>query len=308
VNIIPLTIKTASIATLFACIGMSAFAGESASPAIINSAGGSELASDLTLGNFFTEGWDQDWSKRPHLGGAPDMALLRVQTNFLEQEVRADYYFQNDLSSASKKDIHFADSLVTYGVNRRLMLAVVGSYQWTEPRPGHKELEGMSEAFLGRLQLVDTEESSYAFNFRAQAPNDGIGNKQTTLSYALAGWNDLTPLGLPRVGLYYHVLEDNFLGTGAAGARRNDLTWAMSLAKTWTEPDAPVIRNFTTFLECFNTTDLDGVTSGRTTTGLTPGIRFTLGKGHVIMAGVDIPMTTPRPYSALYRLTYIYNY
>ena len=301
--------RTTSLTTLLACIGMSVFAGVPASPVVLNSPGESELASDLTLGNFFSEGWDQAWAKRPHLGGAPDMALLRVQTNFLEQEVRTDYYFEDHVVSGSKLDIHFADALVAYGVNRRLMLALVDSYEWIEPRPGHKELNGMSEAFVGRLQLVDTEHSSYAFTFRAQAPDDGIKNKQTTLSYALAGWNDLTPLGLPRVGLYYHVQEESYLGPPAeAGAKRNDLTYAVTLAKTWTAPDAPVVRNFTTFVECFSTTDLDGTTNGRTTTGLTPGIRFTLGKGHVIMAGVDIPVTTPRPYTALYRLTYIYNY
>lgn len=296
--------KTVISALLFACFCLPAIAGE---PAVMNSTGSQYAPSDLTLFNFFSEGWTQEWGKRSNPDAAPDMALLRVQTNFLEREIRTDYYFKNDISSASKKDIHFADTLIAWGLNRRLMLEAVASYEWVEPRAGKKEMEGMSEAFVGRLQLIDTATSSYAFNFRAQAPDNGIGNHQTTLSYGIAGWNDLTSLGLKRMGLYYHVQEETYLGTGEKGAKKNDLTYAVSVAKTWTAPDA-AIRNFTTFVEGYATTDLDGTTSGHTAMVVTPGIRFTLGRGNVFMTGADIPLTSPIPYSAQYRLTYIYNF
>jgi len=296
--------KTVIPALLSLCCCLPAFAGE---PAVMNSTGGRYAPSDLTLGNFLSEGWTQDWGKRSDPDAAPDMALLRVQTNFLEREIRTDYYFENNIANASKKDIHFADALVALGLNRRLMLEAVASYEWIEPRAGKKEMEGMSEAFVGRVQLIDTATSSYAFNFRAQAPDDGIGNHQTTLSCGIAGWNDLTPLGLKRMGIYYHVQEETYLGTGENGAKRNDVTYAVSLAKTWTAPDAAV-RNFTTFVETYAATDLDGSTSGHTAVAITPGIRFTLGKGNVFMAGVDIPLTTPDPYSAQYRFTYIFNF
>ena len=46
----------------------------------------------------------------------------------------------------------------------------------------------------------------------------------------------------------------------ASGETRNDLTYAVSLAKTWNDPDMPVFGNFTTFVELYNTTDLDGIT------------------------------------------------
>ncbi len=42
-----------------------------------------ETTSDLTLWNLFSAGLTEPWSKRPHEGRAPDIALLRVQTNFL---------------------------------------------------------------------------------------------------------------------------------------------------------------------------------------------------------------------------------
>ncbi|MGD0657551.1 MAG: hypothetical protein ABSD38_05760, partial [Syntrophorhabdales bacterium] len=38
-----------------------------------------EQPSNLTLWNFFTEGWSQEWTHRVTPGGAPDMSLLHVQ-------------------------------------------------------------------------------------------------------------------------------------------------------------------------------------------------------------------------------------
>src|SRR5262245_24822196 len=46
---------------------------------------------DLTLGNFFTVGWNEDFTRRSSEGRAPDLALLRVQTNFMEREFRLNF-------------------------------------------------------------------------------------------------------------------------------------------------------------------------------------------------------------------------
>jgi hypothetical protein len=236
------------------------------------------------------------------------MALLRVQTNFLEREARFDYYFEHDVNSASRKDINFGDALVAWGLNRRIMVEAVGIYEWVEGRPGHENTNGATGAFVGRLQLVDTQNSSYAFNFRVQPPDHDIGDKTTAMSYALAGWNDLTPLGLPKMGLYYHIMEENYVGPVAKGAKSNDLTYDVSLAQTWSCMEALGLRHFTTFLEAYAVTDLDGNTSGRTVVGLTPGIRFTLARHHVFIFGADIPLNGPKPYDDLFRATYIYNF
>ena len=52
-----------------------------------------ERPQDLTLANFFSAGWDDEWAKQERATGTPNMALLRVQTNFMEREFRANYYF-----------------------------------------------------------------------------------------------------------------------------------------------------------------------------------------------------------------------
>ena len=295
------------LAILVACIGLSAFAGEPASPAVMDAAA-SGMSSDLTLDNFFTEGWDQSFAPRVRTEGAQDMELLRASTNFLQQEFRATYGFENDVKSRWIRDISNVGALVDVGLNRRLMLGVGADYEWIDTRRRYRELDGMSGVFAGRVQLVETEHSSYSFNFSADTPSQGLRVKVTTLNYALAGWNDLTPFGLTGAGLYYSIMESAYLGPPTGTGIRNDLTYDVSLAKTWTGTDAAGLRNFTTFLEAFANSSLDGTVHGRTNASLTPGIRFSLGKDQTIVAGIVLPASSPRLYEATYRLAYIYTF
>ncbi|MGB8166792.1 MAG: hypothetical protein WCF18_04830 [Chthoniobacteraceae bacterium] len=260
----------------------------------------------MSLANFFSEGWSQPWEKRSHPNGAPDLTLLRVQTNQLLRSLRTDYFTERPLESSGERRVQFVNQLLEYPLNRRLMLAVFGSYQWIDLRDGADECGGSWGGFA-RFQLVDTERASYVLNLRAAAPNDGLGDKKTTLSFSLAGWHDLTPLGLDRMGLYWHVQEETFLGPRAPGAKGNDLTYAVSLAKTWTSPEA-ALGNLSTFVEAYAKTDLDGRKAGRSVVTVTPGLRCTFAHRHILMAGLDLPVSSPRPYEQLLRITYIFPF
>jgi hypothetical protein len=271
---------------------------------------------DLTLFNFFSAGWDEDFAKRQRATGTPDYALLRVQTNFLEREFRANYFYEQNVNSKTKKNINDFDALIAWGFNRRFMLEITGAYQWIDARSG-PDLSGGAPGLLARVQLIDTESSSYAFNFKVTAPNQGIGTTQTTIAYGLAGFEDLAYwVGLKKVGLYYSFLFDSLAGPGAAGAKHTDVQYDVTVAKTLVSQETPLIGGFTVFLEAFAQTDLDGSTSGTTLVELTPGVRFNLGKfDHVrfgkdnwILFGADIPLSGPRPYDVIYRLSYIKNF
>src|SRR5579862_5925314 len=147
--------------------------------------------SDLTLLNFFTEGWSDPWAHRHR--------KKKVQ--------RTD----------------FVDGLIAYGLDRRLMIEVIANYQWNH-HDRSLIVDGPGAAILARFQLVDTEESSYAFQFRASAPNKSIGQTASTLSPTLTGWQDLdAAIGLDRVGVYYSVTWDNLHGPVADGTRTNSL-------------------------------------------------------------------------------------
>ena len=294
------------LAILVACIGLSAFAGEPASPAVMNAAAASGMSSDLTLDNFLTEGWDQSYTPRVRADGTQDVELRRVTTASLKQEIGLTYEFENDVKSYWERDFHFVDAQAEMALNRRLSLAVADSYEWINTRARYRNESGMQEAFLGRLQLVETEHSAYSFHLTVDTPDLGLRIKVTTLNYGLAGWNDLTPFGLPRVGLYYSVSESVYLGPPTGSGIRNDLTYAVSLAKTWTGPAG--MRDFTTFIEAFANSALDGRVEGRTNSSLTAGISLPVGKSQTIIVGVVIPTTKPRGYEAAYELQYVFHF
>ncbi len=265
-----------------------------------------EPVSDLRLSTFFTEGWDQPWAKRPRGDNTPDMALLRTQSNFPVQLFRLDTFAETDMTSPKFERTELATAIVEYAINRRFMPALFVTHQWMEGRDGQDE-DGTTGGVFGRFHLLEDATASYALNVKMVLPNRDLGDHRTIWSYALAGWHDLAPLGLSRTGLYWHVQHELYAGPHAVGAVQNDVTYALSLAKTWSSPSAN-FGNFTTFVESFGRTQLDGDHSGITSVTLTPGFRFTLDHKHVLMMGCDIPLSEERAYEHLVRLTWIMNF
>jgi len=263
--------------------------------------------SDLSIGNFFTEGWNQDWEKWRH--HTPDMALLRVTTNFLERELRADYVKTDVAHSATTDSTDFVNVLMAYALNRRLMLEVIGNYQWND-RTNGTEVSGSGAGFLARFQLVENADQSYSFQTRVSAPNTGIGGTQTSLQFGLAGWQDVHAWvpALGKFGLYYSFQYENLLGNHAATATKNDLSYDVSFAETWTTPSTKFFGNFTTFLEFFGQTFLDGASSGKTNVTVTPGFRFWFIPENSISFGVDFPVSHLPAIHNVYRATYILNF
>jgi hypothetical protein len=273
--------------------------------------------SDLTLLNFFSAGWDEDFSRRVRDTGTPDYALLRVQTNFMEREFRVNYFYDQAIHSKTREHLTNMDAFIAYGFNRRFMIEVLDNYQWAGARGKTADTDGGDPQIIGRVQLVDTDPSSYSFNFKIIAPDRGIGQTQTTFNYGFAGFNDLAYwLNLSKTGLYYSVSFDSLTGPHAVGALKDDVSYDISLAHTLLPMDTPWLGGFTTFLEAFGQTNLDGAAAGATVVTLTPGIRFNLGTtglmkfglDNSILFGVDIPVSGPRPYDVGYRLTYIKNF
>jgi hypothetical protein len=261
---------------------------------------------DLTLSNLFSGGWDEAWTRRSRADDTPDMALLRVQTNFLTDVFRLDYAYQRNHKADAVRGTDAFTGTLEYAFNRRFELGLVGYYNWVDSRTG-TDLAGATAGAFARLQLVDTAVSSLATTLRVALPNHDIGGKTTTTSLTFTGWRNLSPLGLNRVGLYYHVQEETVAGPTEPGGVRNDLNYAISIAKTWTGADS-LFGNASTFVEAYGKTNLDGNDHGHTTVTITPGVRATFAHRHIVMAGVDFPVANPRPYERIIRLTYIWNF
>ena len=262
---------------------------------------------DLTLVNFFSEGWTDPWRREPRY--TPDMALLRVLTNHLAKRFRVDYV-GTDVANNPKLDAtELGNIIMAYAFNRRLMLEATVTYQWNVP-PSGVSTNGAAGGLLARFQLVETPTQSYAFQTKVVAPNKALGQTQTSIAYSLAGWQDMHALvpALGRFGLYGSLQYENLVGPRKAGAATNDVSYDISIAETWTPESTPVFGNFTTFLEAFATTLLDGSTAGKTTVSLTPGVRFWFLPSNSLTLGVDVPVSHAPTYHTVFRATYILNF
>jgi hypothetical protein len=280
--------------------------------------GATEVAlSDLTLFNFFTAGWGEPYAHRERASGTPDMALLRVQTNFLERELRVDYVHtsENKVPTPRFSPLNSADALIAYGLDRRWMVEVVTNYAFNDASNHGQGASGANGAAVVRFALIDTELTSLSAQLRVDSPNRSLpNNTQTSIQYALAGFNDLYPLlGLYRTGLYYSFVYQELVGHHNLGQTQNDVIYDVSLAKTWTDMRTPVFGQFTTFLEANFTTYLSGFGvgnfhEGHTIGTLTPGVRFWFIPKNSLTLGVDFPVTNSKPFGEVYRATYILNF
>ena len=268
---------------------------------------GEDQPSDLHLSGFFIEGWDQPWSHRER--ETPDMALLKVTTNFLEREFRLDATRTDVRGNAAYDTTDFANGLIAYGVNRRFMIEVLTNVQWNRDGRG-VVASGSGGGLLGRFQLVDTSSRSVSFQVKVGPPDKGVGQTQTSLAYGLAAWQDLGAAlpALGRTGLYESIQYEDLKGPAKPGARTRDGAATLSLAHTWTEASRRSFRNLTTFLEASAIRDLDGPASGRTVASLTPGVRSWFGRRHSITVGEDLPLGQRGGFYRVARLTYIYTF
>lgn len=291
-----------SVALALILIGGRAFAG---APDIAPNP--SPASDDLTLGNFFSEGWNQPWKLRESApGGSPDLPLFHSPTNFLFRGSRTDYSFQNSLNKTGADNIQYLDEYFDYAFNQRFMISLFGNYTWVN-RETNRDVDGGGGGMIGRFQLVDTPASSLSLNLRLDLPDKDIGVHTTKLSEALAGWQDLTPLGAKRMALYYNIQNNAYAGMQNPGQARDDFSYDVGLARTWTKSSAPV-ADLTSFVEFSGATNTDGNRESLTELTVTPGLQFILGKRNVIMMGVDFPLTHPADYREIYRITYIYAF
>ncbi len=112
---------------------------------------------DLTLDNFFSAGWNDDFAMRSRATSTPDLTLLRVQPNLLLRLFRGNFFEETNITSATRKDLTNFDGFIDWGFNRRVMLEVNGAYQWVDPRTGHPTASGGGPGMLGRIQLIDVD-------------------------------------------------------------------------------------------------------------------------------------------------------
>ena len=220
--------------------------------------------------------------------------------------------FENNVASTTTKNLTDFDALIAWSFNRRLMLEVTGAYQWTDPRTGLRET---AASRTGGPSSIDRHRIVVLFlQFQGRRAQSGVGGDPDHVQLRPGRIRGPGLLVRPRAGrAVLQLLVRQFCRAGCGGHQLNDIGYDITLAKTVTDPDTPLLGNLTFFVENYAQTDLDGSHDGRTLVTVTPGVRFNLGKcdgvkmgkDNWLMFGTDIPISDYKPWDAIYRLTYV---
>src|SRR5262249_39694670 len=130
----------------------------------------SETPQDLTLWNFFSAGWGEEFTPRASGGRAPGPALLRGQTNLKERGGGVNYFHQHNINNSRRENLDSLDAFIAYAFNRRFMFEVLANYSWVDARDKIPDFDGSAARLVGRVQLISTANSSYSFNFQTISP------------------------------------------------------------------------------------------------------------------------------------------
>ena len=276
---------------------------------------------DLGLRDFLTTGWDEKFEERHRKGVAPRFNLFKTRQGFLEQIFAVDYGYLSR-TDGGRFNEHEAAAGFEYALNRRFEIDAKPFYTWKTSRGERASQNGLRWDLGTRFQLIDTTDTAVNVQLRVVTPSAHLEDRQTTLGFVFAGFNDLTKHGLCRTGLYYHVEYDALLGPRDAEPEAEGLppvqrassriTYSVALAKTLVDPEVPLIGDFTVFLEAFGATDLNGTKSSQTFFSFTPGVRMNLSgreeKAWWLQTGYEIPVTGPRAFNYGFRIALIRDF
>ena len=253
---------------------------------------------DLTIQNFLSAGWREEFEERPHSGHALRGRLFRTRPGFLERELRVDFR----AGQGSEEREYELEPEIELPLNRRFQIELEPEYVWIDGRDGEPDGHGPTWSARAALQGIDTSDTALNAQLGIEVPSGGdLEERRTDVNLALAGFRDLGA----RIGVQAHVGVHFLLGSGdQEDDPDRELDYAIALTKTVTD-ETPGFAHVTAFLEGFGKTELDGRHAGRTHLTLLPGLRFEIGWGVWLGAGVELPVTEPREFYETYHVAII---
>lgn len=282
-----------------------------------------EEPQSLNLLNFFSSGWDKPFRNRSRVGRSPRLHLFTTKQPFLDREARLNYNFIGN-GEFGLANLHELDFEFEIPFDRRYMIDVEPRYTWIDGRNGARDTNALGVSLISYFQLFDMHDTAMNFQFGVTPPTQGLGieieeepsealqggREPLELNFVLAGWQDLTQsLGLYRTSVSCHVEYITFVGPNASSETDHYVTYGLSLAKTFTEPDATRFRDLTFFIENFATIPLDGQIGGNPTITFTPGFRWNIGTANDpwwIMTGVEVAVDNPDVFDYALRFSIIH--
>ena len=251
---------------------------------------------ELSLRNFFTEGWDEAWvSPPPGGGGAPRQGWLNAFDGVFYRLGIATYgYAHNFLDNG---DQHSGQLQFYLPFNRRFEFRV------DTPVVSNRGTSGTdSETNFGDLQIVtrflvsETRDVTQSFNVAFRVPTgdtfnvNGVAAITPTYEFWTNWWRGLVIRG--GAGFFVPYGHQSVDEVGARAA----LTANLAAGYYFTPHGATPFGDLVFYLSANLAQTIDGNGPSRNTVTLTPGVRTHLGSNWYLLGGVEVPVTHVKPF------------
>ena len=246
---------------------------------------------DITLSNFFSEGWKFGQWEEPEQepDQSPRFRLLKIPATVFEREVRMNYSFTNN-GDGGKLDEHEWEFEFEMPISRRLLIEVEPTIVSISPKNDNNHNGFGDTSFITRVMLLETRNTTLLSLLDVKIPTGnedlGLGSGMTTISPGIGMWRDIGG----------HFALHSFFGLDIpSGGKSNDdpdttVNYGAALTKTVTPKDTPFFGNLTFFVE-FNGSSEVGSNGDTTVVSILPGARWNLGHNFWLMPGVEFPIT-----------------
>jgi hypothetical protein len=278
----------------------------------------------LSLGTFFTEGWDRPFVRSPDgTNGAPKQNWFGSADGIFVRLSVLDFFYTNSMTTGTglllspfpwapvkpntNGNQYWASYNLYLPLNQRLEILVVVPFvasNTTSPT-GHYVANFGDLTISERFRLVEQRNFSLQALLTERTPTGQTvnGNDINYITPSLEFWWNFAPRWVMRGGTGVNI------DTGRTSATDTYFTNA-AIGRYLTTGEARFFRNLVAHVSVSTMSDVLGRKGYITDAYVAPGLRFGFGPGHkwAMLAAIQIPVTGPHPYAYQANLGLARNY
>jgi len=249
----------------------------------------------LTLGTFFSEGWDQAWASPPNgPGGAPRHGWLNTFDGVFYRLAIGTFAYSHGPDGVAER---YSGTLTAYlPLSRRFELRADLPVTSSVGAAGRRAVTNGDQTYAARFLLSETQTVTQSFNLYFRTPTGeldyGNGVAAVTPQYEFWAnpWRGVVARG--GVGAVAPFGHQSIREANARTTFLGDLGLGYYFTPHEMAPFGDLVVHVTTNLSYY----MDDRGPNTTTVSFFPGFRNHIGHNVFVLAGVDVPATDPAPY------------
>jgi hypothetical protein len=247
----------------------------------------------LSLGTFFTEGWDEPWISPPKGGGgAPRQSWLNAFNGVFYRLVNFPFNWVHD----GNADSYTGTINLFTPFSRRFEVQWAIPYIVSSAGDGDRHNNFGDFAATARFLLSETQDFTQSFNLIFRTPTGDLDNKNGVASitpeyeFWANWWRGFVVRGGAALAAPY-----NHDGIRKAGTRTTFLG-NLAAGYYFTPHDLTPVGDLVWYVSTNLSQPTDDRGPNTTTVSFTPGFRNHLGRNWFLFGGVEVPATKPKPF------------